>query len=77
MAIAQPFYALRTGHPLNSLTAVSGVACPQGKWPAAIFYPLGNATPYAYATLGKTNRGICTVVYFLGRIEKVHEMVFA
>jgi hypothetical protein len=29
-------------------TAISGVACLQGRWPAAIFYPLGHPTPYAY-----------------------------
>jgi hypothetical protein len=29
-------------------TALSGVACPQGGRPAAIFYPFGHPTPYAY-----------------------------
>jgi hypothetical protein len=43
---ALPFYALQVGHPQNSLTAVSGVAHPQGRWPAAVFYPLGYPTPY-------------------------------
>jgi hypothetical protein len=43
---AQPFYALQAGHPLNGITAVSGVACPQGGWPAAVFYPLGYPTTY-------------------------------
>jgi hypothetical protein len=35
------------GHPWNGLTAISGVACPQGRRPAAIFYPSGHTTPYA------------------------------
>jgi hypothetical protein len=29
--------------------AVSEVARPQGKWPAAVFYPFGHPTPYADA----------------------------
>jgi predicted transporter len=29
--------------------AVSGVACSQGRQPAAVFFPLGHPTPYAYA----------------------------
>jgi hypothetical protein len=34
-------------HPYNGLTAVSGVAQPQGGWPAATFYPIGQPMPYA------------------------------
>jgi hypothetical protein len=45
---ALPFYALRVGHPCNGLTAVSGVVCQQGGRSAAVFYPLGHPTPYAY-----------------------------
>jgi hypothetical protein len=43
-----PLYALRVGHPRNGLMAVSGVARPLGGQPAAVFYPLGHPTPYAY-----------------------------
>jgi len=32
--------------PPNGLTAVLGVARPQGGWPAAVFFPLGYPTPY-------------------------------
>jgi hypothetical protein len=41
-----PFYALRAGQPLNGLMAVSRVVCPQGRRPAAVFYPLGYPSPY-------------------------------
>jgi hypothetical protein len=34
----------------NSLKAVSGMARPQGRWLAAVFYPLGYPTPYGPAT---------------------------
>jgi hypothetical protein len=34
-------------------TAVSGVACPQGGWPAAIFYPLGYPMPYGPAVTSR------------------------
>jgi hypothetical protein len=34
--------------PEKGLTAVSGVACPQGSRPEADFYPFGHPTPYAY-----------------------------
>jgi hypothetical protein len=27
------------------------VACPQGSWPAAVFYLLGHPTPYTYAII--------------------------
>jgi hypothetical protein len=37
---AQPFYALRAGHPPNGLTAAWGVARPQGWRPVAVFFPL-------------------------------------
>jgi hypothetical protein len=40
-----PFYALMN---INSLTAVSRVARPQGRQLAAVFYPFGHPTPYAY-----------------------------
>jgi hypothetical protein len=42
---ALPSYALRESHPWNGLTAVSGVACLQGRQPAAVFYPLGYPIP--------------------------------
>jgi hypothetical protein len=29
-------------------TAISGVARPQGGWPAAVFYPFGHPTPDVY-----------------------------
>jgi hypothetical protein len=45
---ALPFYVLWAGHPLNGLTAVSGVDRSQGGRPAAVLYPLGHSTPYAY-----------------------------
>jgi hypothetical protein len=35
-------------HPWNSFTAVWVVACPQGSWPAAVFYRLRHPMPYAY-----------------------------
>jgi hypothetical protein len=42
----QPFNALRAGHPpKKSHSAVFRVACPQGEWPAAVFYPLGYPMP--------------------------------
>jgi hypothetical protein len=34
---------------LYGLMAFSGVALPQGRQPATVFYPLGHPTPYAYA----------------------------
>jgi hypothetical protein len=34
--------------PCLTLTAVSGVAHPQGERPATVFYPLGRPTLYAY-----------------------------
>jgi hypothetical protein len=33
---------------------ISGVAGPQGSWPAAVSYNLGRPTPFAYAVLSKT-----------------------
>jgi hypothetical protein len=48
---AQPFYAPRAGHPCHSLMAVSGVTRLQGGRSAAVFYPLGHPTPYAYLFL--------------------------
>jgi hypothetical protein len=44
---AQPFYALRAGHPINGVMAVLGVRL-LGVRPAVIFYPLGHPTPYAH-----------------------------
>jgi hypothetical protein len=41
-------YALHAGHPRNSLTAVSRMARAPGGRPAAVFYPFGHLTPYAY-----------------------------
>jgi hypothetical protein len=35
--------------PQSALTAVSGVARPQGGRPTAVFYPLGYSTPYGPA----------------------------
>jgi hypothetical protein len=43
---ARPLYALWVGHPPNGLTAVWGVARPQGGRLAAVFFPLGY--PFAY-----------------------------
>jgi hypothetical protein len=40
--------------PLKWFTAVSGVACSQGWWPAAVFYPFGHPTPYAYVGVLQT-----------------------
>jgi hypothetical protein len=37
---------LWVGHPPNGLTAVWGVARPQGGRPAAVFFPLGYPFPY-------------------------------
>jgi hypothetical protein len=37
--------------------AVSGVDHPQGGWPAAVFYPLGDPTPYAHERKGKGHKG--------------------
>jgi hypothetical protein len=42
------FYALCSGLLCNGLMAVSGVAHLQGRRPAAVFYPFGHPTPYAY-----------------------------
>jgi hypothetical protein len=39
--------------------AVSGVARPQGKQPAAVFYPLGYPTPYGLGTAALW-AGICS-----------------
>jgi hypothetical protein len=39
---ALPFYARQTGHSWNGLTAVSAVARPQSRRPAAVFYPIGH-----------------------------------
>jgi hypothetical protein len=47
-AMPYPFTPCWADHPRNGLTAVSGVAHPQGRRPAAIFYPFGHPTPYAY-----------------------------
>jgi hypothetical protein len=33
---------------------VSGVACQQGCWLAAVFFPFGHPTPYAYAVAPST-----------------------
>jgi hypothetical protein len=35
----------------SHVKAVAGVALPQGGRPAAVFYPLGHPTPYAYVPL--------------------------
>jgi hypothetical protein len=43
---ARPLYALQVGHPQNGLTAVWGMARPQGGRPAAVFFPLGYPFPY-------------------------------
>jgi hypothetical protein len=34
--------------PVTALTTISGVACPQGSRPAAVFYAFGHHTPYDY-----------------------------
>jgi hypothetical protein len=44
---------LRAGH----LMAVSGLACPQGGRPTAVFYPLGHSTLYAYAGARRRSAG--------------------
>jgi len=58
---AWPFHAVRTDPPWNGLTAVSGVACPQGGRPGAVSRPLRHATPVAYGSL---------YLYFSYRQEK-------
>jgi hypothetical protein len=45
---ALPFYALQAHCPWNNLTAVTGVTSTQGRRPAAVFYPSGHPTRYAY-----------------------------
>jgi hypothetical protein len=45
---SRPFYALRVGHPTNGLMAVSGVPSRMQGGHAAVFYPFGHPTPYAY-----------------------------
>jgi hypothetical protein len=45
-------YPLQAGHDSDGLTAVSGVARPQGGRLAAISYPIGHPTPYAYGPWG-------------------------
>jgi hypothetical protein len=45
---ALPFYALRTGNPRNGL---SELARPQGGRPAAVSYPFGRPSPYAYVSI--------------------------
>jgi hypothetical protein len=45
-AMPDPLYALQAGHPPNGLTAIWGVAHPQGGRPAAVFFPLGYPFPY-------------------------------
>jgi hypothetical protein len=40
------------------LTAVSGVARPQGGRPATIFYPFGQPTPYAYVHAYKQSKNL-------------------
>jgi hypothetical protein len=44
-----PQTALEAAECCRELTAVSGVACPQGERPTTIFYLFGHFTPYAYA----------------------------
>jgi hypothetical protein len=41
-------YTLQERHPKNSFRAVLGVAHPQGRLAAAIFYSVGYPTRYAY-----------------------------
>jgi hypothetical protein len=49
---ARPLCALRAGH----LTAVWGVARPQGGRPAAVFFPLGY--PFPYGTVARGGHGL-------------------
>jgi hypothetical protein len=61
------------GRPL--LRVVSGVARLQGGRPAAIFYPLGHPTPYAYTfggssfSLRNQNGAIMVVIRLMGIVE--------
>jgi hypothetical protein len=54
---------------LLRLAAISGVACPQGVPPAAVFHPLGHPTPYAYGKrIGKRKQVRSrTEIYFKAR----------
>jgi hypothetical protein len=49
-AIPDPSTPCGRATPQNDLTAVWGVAHPQGGRPAAVFYPFGHPTPYASAS---------------------------
>jgi hypothetical protein len=48
------------------------MACPQGWWPAAVFYPLGHPTAYTYifisvaSSTSKTKQNKCLKKHFLG-----------
>jgi hypothetical protein len=54
-----PFTPCGRATPIN---AVSGVVCLQSEQPAAVFYPLGHPTPYAYeADLSEKSRLNLTV----------------
>jgi hypothetical protein len=50
------------GPPLNSLMAVSVMACPQGGWPAAVFYSFGYSTPYAYDEKHKLRKTVARAI---------------
>jgi hypothetical protein len=45
---AMPDLSTPFGHVTPGLMAVYGVARLHGAWPAAVFYPSGHPTPYAY-----------------------------
>jgi hypothetical protein len=50
--VAMDSFKFHLGPPCPTLLhykAVSGVAHPQGRQPAAVFYPFGHPTPYVYA----------------------------
>jgi hypothetical protein len=54
LPIALIWWTAFASHPsrvstMRGMKAVSEIARPQGGWPAAVFYPFGHRTPYAYA----------------------------
>jgi hypothetical protein len=61
------------GHSQNGITAVSGMARPQGGQPAAIFYSLGCSTPYGPAILEAKSRHPYIVKAML---ELKHQMIW-
>jgi hypothetical protein len=66
------------GPPPNSLTAILGVARPYGRWPGAVFYPLGHSTPYDYGTRDGQKKSVVLVVWtkmIIIRLGRNHKLM--